>query len=413
MKETVLHRTTCRLCDEPKLELALPLEPTPVADDYVTKESLDKQQDVVSLDLYMCTHCGHVQLIDVIHPDILFGDYVYVTQVSKSLVEYFKHYAKDVLEKYTPPKEALVVDIGSNDGTFLKFFKDAGLRVFGIEPASRIATLAMESGVETHSAYFTPRLALELKEKHGPATIVTANNVFAHADNLGGILDGIRNLLKPEGFFIFEVSYLVDIVQKMLFDTVYHEHLCYHSVKSFKAFFQRHGMELVDVERIPSKGGSLHGTAQIKGPHNKISSSVEELIALEDSLKLDQLETFKVFSDGINRLKSQLLELLNDLKSQGKTIVGYGASATVTTLIYQFGLGELLSYLVDDNPRKFNTYSPGYHIPVFSSDVLHEKKPDYVVILAWNYSDPIINRHQKLINEGGHFIIPVPSIKIV
>lgn len=413
MKESVSHRNTCRLCDSPKLQLALPLEATPVADNYVTKEHLDKQQEIVSLDLYMCDHCGHVQLVDVIQPDILFGDYVYVTQSSQSLVEYFKQYAKDVIEKYHPSKEDLIIDVGSNDGTFLNFFKDSGLRVLGIEPASRIASLAIESGVDTVTSYFNSELALEIKKEHGPATLVTANNVFAHIDNLGGILDGIRNLLKPDGFFIFEVSYLVDILQKMLFDTVYHEHLCYHSVKSFKAFFQLHGMELVDVERIPSKGGSLHGTAQIKGPHNKISSSVEDLITLEDDLKLDHLETFKEFSERIHSLKSQLLKDLHEIKEQGKTIVGYGASATVTTLIYQFELGELLDYLVDDNPRKFDTFSPGYHIPVFSSDVLYERKPDYAVILAWNYSDLIIKRHQKYINQGGHFIIPVPTIEVV
>jgi len=413
MKESVSHRDTCRLCDSSKLELVLPLEATPVADDYVTKEHLDKPQEVVSLDLYMCNQCGNVQLVDVIHPDILFGDYMYVTQSSPSLVEYFKQYANDVLEKYKHSKEDLIIDIGSNDGTFLRYFKDAGLRVLGIEPASQIANLAIKSGIETHSSYFTLELALELKKEHGSATFVTANNVFAHADNLGGILDGIRNLLKPNGFFIFEVSYLADIIEKNLFDTIYHEHLCYHSVKAFQFFFQHHGMELVDVERISSKGGSLHGTAQIKGPHNNISSSVQELITLEDNLKLDHPETFKKFSNRIYSLKDQLYDFLDEVEKQGKTIAGYGASATVTTLIYQFGLGEKLSYLVDDNPRKFNTFSPGHHLPVFPSDLLYEKKPDYVVILAWNYSDPIIKRHQKFIDEGGHFIIPVPTIKMV
>jgi hypothetical protein len=184
-------------------------------------------------------------------------------------------------------------------------------------------------------------------------------------------------------------------------------------VKAFQFFFQHHGMELVDVERISSKGGSLHGTAQIKGPHNNISSSVQELITLEDNLKLDHPETFKKFSNRIYSLKDQLYDFLDEVEKQGKTIAGYGASATVTTLIYQFGLGEKLSYLVDDNPRKFNTFSPGHHLPVFPSDLLYEKKPDYVVILAWNYSDPIIKRHQKFIDEGGHFIIPVPTIKMV
>jgi SAM-dependent methyltransferase len=413
MRGSVFRRNTCRLCDGHELELALHLDPTPIADDYVSVERLAMVQETYPLDLFLCRTCGHVQLLDVVDPEVLFGDYVYVTSISLGLVEHFRRYADDVLRRIIPPVGAFVVEIGSNDGTLLKFFQDRGMCALGIDPARGIARKATESGIETLPTFFTSELARKIRLERGAATIVCANNVFAHGDNLADMVEGVRELLAPDAVFVFEVSYLVDIVQKMLFDTIYHEHLCYHSVKPLDRFFRRHGMELIDIERIASKGGSLRATVQLTGGPRAMSPKIEELIALEASLGLDRVETFRAFAAKIESVKTQLLELLHDLKSQGRTIVGYGASATVTTLIYHFELSDKLSFIVDDNPTKQNSFSPGHHIPVLSPQAIYERKPEYVLILAWQYAEPIKEKHHAFLEQGGHFIVPLPRVEVI
>ncbi len=413
MNASVFRRNTCRLCGRYDLELVLQLAPTPIGDAYVSVEHLSKVQETYPLDLFLCHDCGHLQLLDVVDPEVLFGDYVYLTSSSLGLIEHFRRYADEVLASVMPPEGALVVDIGSNDGSLLKFFQDQGMHVLGIDPARDIARKATESGIETLSTFFTAELARKIKNERGPTAIVTANNVFAHIDNLGDVADGIRELLATDGIFVFEVSYLVDIIQKMLFDTVYHEHLCYHTVKPLDSFFCRHGMQLIDVQRIPTKGGSLRGTAQLAGGPWTVSPSVARLMAIETNLGLDRAETFRAFAVRIDSVKNQLLSLLRDFKVQGKTIAGYGASVTVTTLIYHFDLGDMLSFIVDDNPQKQNLFTPGHHIPVLSSQAIYERMADYVVILAWNYAQPIMKKHQAFLDQGGHFIVPLPRVEVM
>ena len=413
MSVAVFRRDNCRLCGGHDLELVLQLAPTPIADDYVSVERVDEVQEAYPLDLYLCHTCGHVQLLDVVDPEALFGEYVYVTSVSLGLVEHFRRYADALMRRVNLPQGAFVVEIGSNDGSLLRFFQERGMRVLGIDPAREIARRATESGIETLPTYFTSELAHKIKQKYGPAAIVTANNVFAHADDLADMADGVCELLASDGVFVFEVSYLVDIVQKALFDTIYHEHLCYHSVKPLDSFFSRHGMQLIDVQRIPSKGGSLHATAQLAGGPRPVSPSVAELIALEASLGLDGPAPFKALATQLDGIKTELLNLLRDLKAQGKTIAGYGASATVTTLLHHFDLGGRLLFLVDDNPLKHNLFSPGYHIPVFPSQAIYERKAGYVLILAWRYAEPIVKKHQVFLFQGGHFIVPMPSVEVI
>jgi len=413
MNSPSYHRDNCRLCASHDLELVVPLGPTPIADDYVPASRLNEKQPTFPLDLYLCRACGHIQLLDVVDPNILFGNYVYVTSISASLVEHFREYTDELLRRANAPAGALVIDVGSNDGSLLNFFKQRGMRVLGIDAAREIAKQATESGIETIGAFFTPELARTIKQTHGAASIVTANNVFAHADDLGGMAEGIRELLAPDGVFVFEVSYMVDIVEKLLFDTVYHEHLCYHSVKPLQSFLARHGMELIEIERIAMKGGSLRGTAQLAGGPRKVSTSVPEHLALEKRLRFDQPETFRAFAARIDGVKAKVLGELARLKTQGKTVAGFGASATCTTLLYHFDLGDKLGFIADDNTRKHNTFSPGFHLPVLPPQSLYERKPDYVVVLAWNYAQPILSKHRKFLEQGGHFIVPMPELRVV
>ena len=412
MSESARKRETCRLCGGARLEAVLPIAATPPGDHYVSEAELDRPQETYPQDIVLCRDCGLAQLAYTVDPNVLYGRYVYTTSISLGLVDHFRQYANSVLNRIKPPANAFVVDIGSNDGSLLRCFKERGMRVLGIDPASDIARLATESGVETWTGYFDIYLARKIKEQRGAAAIVTANNVFANVDDLVGFTEGIRHLLAPDGVFVFETSYLLDVVEKSLVETVFHEHLSYLSAKPLNTFFARLGLQLIDVERVPTKGGSLRGTVQLAGGPRPVSSAVDLLLEREKEVGLDQPEIFQRFGARLDAIKTELLKLLSDLKAEGKEIAGYGASVGVTTLLYHFDLAKMLSFIVDDNPRKQHTFSPGHHIPVLPSETLYERKPDYVLVLSWNYADPIIKKHQAYANAGGRFIVPLPKVEV-
>lgn len=408
----VRRRENCRLCESEKLELALPMRPSPIGDAYVTKEELFNKQDSYPLSLHLCKQCGHLQALDVVDPNILFGNYIYSTSTSPGLVDHFKKYAKEVIEYLGCLPGSLVVEIGSNDGSLLRAFKENGMKVLGVDPADQIAKKATDQGLETLPTFFTYELAQSIKKRHGEANLVAANNVFAHVDNMIDVIKGIKHLLAPDGVFVFEVSYLVDMIEKNVFDTIYHEHVCHHRIGALEVFFNNHEMQLFNVQRISTKGGSIRGFAKLKSSNRKVESIVENLIQLEKTMKLDLVETYQNFSENLNVIQKQLQTVLNNFKSKGKSIAGYGASPPVTTTVYQFELGPYLDFIADDNPIKQGRFSPGHHIPVLSSDALYEKKPDCVVILAWQYADAIMKKHQQYIEQGGTFVIPLPNVRV-
>jgi SAM-dependent methyltransferase len=407
------RRESCRLCGGADLTLVLSLIPTPPANAFVAKSALNEPQKTFPLDLFFCESCTHVQLLDIVDPSVLFADYVYVSGTSPVFVEHFKNYAADILNRFQAPADSLVVDIGSNDGTLLSIFKDAGMTVLGIDPARDIAAQANQNGIETKTDFFTKSLAKSIADDRGPASIITANNVFAHADDLIGIVEGIQRLMAPDGVFVFEVSYLLDVYEQTLFDTIYHEHLAYHSVKPLVSFFQAHGLELIEAERVSSHGGSLRGIVQHAGGPHAVGPSIAQRLAEEDRLKLDKSSTLQQFAVNIERNKQELIGVLDDLKRQGKSIAGFGAPAKATTLMYHFGLGpDVIDFIVDDSPLKQGLYTPGHHIPVLPSSALYEQKPDFALILAWNFAEPIMNNHQKFQQTGGQFIIPLPRVQV-
>jgi SAM-dependent methyltransferase len=414
MQSSLTRRDRCRLCDSKHLELALPIAASPIADAYVPAERLNEQQDTYPLDLYLCTECGHVQNIDVVNPEILFRDYIYVTSSSMGLVEHYRRYADEVVSQFDVKPGALALEIGSNDGSLLNFFKAKGLKVLGVDPARRIAEEATARGVPTLPEFFGSKLAERLRKENGPATLIAANNVFAHADNLADIVRGIHTMLADDGVFIFEVSYLPDIVDRFLFDTVYHEHVSYHSIIPLAKFFEGLGMQLFDVQRIGSKGGSIRGFAQ-RAPEGRqaVTSRVTELIAEEKRRGFHQPAIYREYGAAIAARKAAVTKVVDEARAQGKTVAGYGASTTVTTLMWHFDLAQKLEFLVDDNPLKHGLFAPKCHLPVLPSDELYTRRPDYVLILAWNFAEPIMKRHQRYISEGGTFVIPLPELKIV
>jgi SAM-dependent methyltransferase len=413
MSATHYRRETCRLCGGRNLDVALHYEPTPPADAYVPINQRDLVQQVFPLDLYLCRDCGFSQLCDVIRADSIYVDYIYETKSSLGLVDHFRRYANSVLDRIKPPPGALVVDLGSNDGTLLRPFKERGMTVLGIDPAREIARDATASGVETLPEFFTADLSSKIRNERGAAAIVTANNIYANVDELGDFTDNIRTLLSADGVFIFESFYLGDLIDNMVFDFIYHEHLSSFSVAPLVTFFKRHGMELIDVERVPTKGGSLRYTVQLAGGPRKVTKAVMDLLADEERRGLNRIETFKAFSARIEAAKAQLRSLLAKLKSEGKTTAGYGASATTTTLIYHFGLGDYLDYLVDEYSRKQNTLTPGMHLPVLGPQALIDRQTDYVVILAWRYVQPILDKNRAYRDRGGKFIVPLPKLEVI
>ena len=408
-------RRDCRLCGGTTLTCVVSLGATPLANAFVSAADVGKPQERFPLDVYLCHGCGHVQLLDIVDPELLFRDYVYVSATSPVFVEHFRRYAETMVRRAGLAPGARVVEIGSNDGTLLQFFKEAGMRVLGIDPARQIAAEATRRGLETLPEFFTLALAHRLRSERGRASLIVANNVFAHADDLHSIADGVAELLEPDGLFVFEVSYLLDVFEKTLFDTIYHEHLSYHTVKPLAAFFASHGMELVDTVRVDSHGGSLRGIAKRRGGRVPRDARVDELIDLEARLGLHGPAAYERFFRQIGERRAELTQLLGRLAQEGKTVAGFGAPAKVTTLMFHFGLGpETLRYIIYDSPLKQGRYTPGHHLPVVPSSYLYDPahRPDYALLLAWNFAEPIIAKHQAFLDGGGHFIVPLPHVEI-
>ncbi len=413
MHNLLTHRDTCRLCGTTDLELALRLSPTPVGDAYVPAAKLDLPQPLFPNDLYLCRKCSHAQLLDILDPKILYGDFMYRTSVSPGLADHFKEYAATVVECLSPAAGSLVVDVGSNDGTLLNCFREQKLCVLGIDPAAHIAGEANAKGIETLPAYFTAALAREIRDTRGPAAIITSNNTFANIDDLQDIIDGFKILLADNGTLIIETGYVVDQIMAGCFDNIYHEHIGYFSVTPLPPFLKRHDLKLFDVQKRDTKGGSIRCFIQKQEGGRPVGAEVNRLLAYEEKHGFSSSTPYKKLGRQLNAAKRRLTDLCRSIMAQGKTIAGYGASVGSTTFIYEFELGGILTCIVDDNPLKHNLFSPGYHLPVVSPHALHERQPDYVMILAWRYAEAIIEKHQQFVEQGGHFIIPWPQPHIL
>ena len=336
MTNIIYRRISCRGCDGHDLDLMLHLKPTPIGDAYVTGDKIDLIQPKYPIELYMCKTCGLAQLLDVIDPDVLYGDYIYQTSSSSGLLSHFETYADNVSRRCNLRASSLVVDIGSNDGTLLRCFQQRGMTVVGVEPASHIATVVSAQGIPSINDYFSPTLAQKIVNEYGNANLITANNVFANIDDLMSWVTGVNILLADDGVFVFESYYLLDLIENTVFDFIYHEHLSSFSVRPMQALFQRVGLCLIAVERVATKGGSLRYYVQRSNGPLKSDGTVNEMLMLEEDFGLYRKETFLKFSEKINRLKEKLLAFLSEAKRNGKSVVGFGASITCTTLIYHF-----------------------------------------------------------------------------
>jgi SAM-dependent methyltransferase len=418
MENEYQTRDDCRLCLSKDLVEVLRLNPTPPANEFVsagTGGDIPSQSEI-PLYLVSCRQCGHVQLPVVVDPERLFRNYVYVSGTSSVFVDHFRRYADDMIRRLELVPGDLVVEVGSNDGTLLKFFQEAGMRVVGVDPAKDIAARATADGVQTWNEFFTLDTAHRVVKTYGFASLVIANNVFAHADDLCGIAHGVRSMLDPRGVFMFENSYLPDVLEKTLFDTVYHEHLSYHSVGPLVRFFQSVGMSLRDVQRVDTHGGSIRGCAVPHKGDTLVTKEVTDLLSYESALGLEpgNRAPFLDLEVRMKALRQKLREFLAQAKAEGKRVAGFGAPAKATTLMYQFGLDSSdLEFIVDDSPLKQGLFTPGKHVPVLPSSAIRELKPDYLVVLAWNFADHIIAKNQAFRDAGGKFVVPIPDFRVV
>lgn len=407
-------RTRCRSCDGEKLACFLDLGPTPLANSFLHSAKDFAQEQVYPLDVYFCESCSLVQLLDVVDPKVLFRDYIYTSGVSSTMAAHLRGLAQTVSEKSGLGAGDFVVEVGSNDGTLLKAFEPLGVRVLGVEPASNIAEIARERGVETVNCFFDSETASALRADYGPATVVMANNVLAHVDDTKDFLVGCRNLILDTGLVVIEVPYLRDLIERLEYDTIYHEHLCYFSVGALVNLFANVGLSLVQIDRVSIHGGSLRLYARPSEADLGHSEQVMSMVEEEANLDMNVRTGYEHFADRVHENREALRTLLLELKGSGHKLAAYGAPAKGNTLLNYCGIdSDLIPYTVDKSPLKQGLLTPGTHIPVRSPTTLLEDQPDYLLILAWNFAEEIMSQQEEYRRAGGQFILPVPNPEVV
>ncbi|HJQ36088.1 MAG TPA: class I SAM-dependent methyltransferase [Thermoanaerobaculia bacterium] len=405
------RETVCRSCRSERLEPILSLGETPLANRLLTREQLQSPEPRYPLELVFCAQCTLLQITETVDPEELFSDYVYFSSYSDLVVANAKQNASRILETRKLAPSDLVVEIASNDGYLLQHYQAAGIRVLGIEPARNIATEANRRGIETITEFFGLALAAQLRARGVEAAVIHANNVLAHVADLNGFVAGIAEILRADGAAVIEVPWVVEMIERCEFDTVYHEHLCYFSLTALQELFARHGLRVLDAEPIELHGGSLRFTV---GRADAPSSRVLELLAREEAWGVRDANAYRALPRNIERVRESLLELLRSLKRDGGTLAAYGASAKGATLLNYFGIGgDLLEFVVDRSPVKQGKFTPGTHLPILAPSVLAERRPDYLLLLTWNHAAEILEQQRPYREQGGRFIIPIPEPAIV
>ncbi len=417
MSELLTTRRLCRLCGSEHIIRSIPLADVPIVSPNVGTEQNEAGRKltrvVAPLDNYLCQNCGLIQLVHVVDPALIYRNYLYRTAVSLGLAEHFRNLSQAVVMRLGLMPGDLVIEFGSNDGTLLGHFRDAGMRVQGVDPAEQIAAEATAKGIPTRADFFSPELAVDLCKTFGPARAVIANNAMANIDDLSSILEGIDAALADDGAFVFETQYALDVFEKTLLDVIYHEHISTFSVQPVVKAFAEYGLTVFDAERIPTKGGSIRFWVQKKNGKRPVSPRIAELMILEQKIGLYDLAYHQRFSDKVARIKAGLHEMIDTARANGRKVGAYGTSVGCAALIHQFELQERLDFMFDDNPFKDWLEGPGYALPVYKGEGVLEHDPALVVILAWRYADPIMRRHKTYIAQGGKFVVPLPDAVVV
>lgn len=403
----------CIACGASGVEPFLYLGQMALANKFVRRGELARAEPCFALEVGFCHECSHVQLTSHVPPRELFEDYLYVSSASDTLHDHLHDLSDIVAKRCSLGAGDLVIDIGANDGTLLKGFRRHGVRALGVDPARNLAELYQDPEIDRYVGFFDSRSAVEIRRRYGPAKVVTATNTFPHIPNLRDFVKGLDTVLAPGGAFVLEAHYLGDILDQLAFDTVYHEHVSYWALGPMARLFENHGLRVVHVERLPVHHGQLRAFVQRAG-EGEPAASVDELLEAERAAGFDRIETFREFTERTLRLKEDLRQALARLRADGKRVVGYGASAKGNTLLGFLELGpDELDYIADRSSLKQGLYTPGTHIPVVTPERLLEDQPDYVVLLAWNFDEEVMEQQAEYRRRGGRFIVPVPELRIL
>jgi SAM-dependent methyltransferase len=403
----------CRSCGGKDCAPVLDLGVQPLANNLLRPEDLAKPEPKFPLRLAVCQSCWLMQIVDLVPPVRLFSEYLYFSSFSDLMLSHAKQAATRYIKEFSLDKKSLVVEVASNDGYFLQYFHGTGVPCLGIEPAANIAKVAVEKGIETFVEFFGKTTADMVSAKKGQADLILGNNVFAHAPDTNDFVAGLKTLLKPGGRIILEFPYAVDFIEKTEFDTIYHEHVFYFSLTALQPLFERHGLNIFHVERLPIHGGSLRLFAGHAGTHAP-QASVAAVLAEEKSKGVATLAWYAGFTGQVLDIKKSLCDLLKQLKQRGKSIAAYGASAKGSTLLNFFGLGrESLEFVADRSTYKQGRLTPGTHLPIVAPEELLRKMPDYTLLLTWNFADEIMEQQRAYRQQGGKFIVPIPKVTVV
>ena len=413
MEQNHQSRGQCILCGEPSVEQFLDLGSTALANKFIAKEDIDAEEPKFPLKIGFCHSCHHVQLTEQVPPHAMFDDYLYISSASETLKNHLWDLSDNITERCRLGADDLVIDIGCNDMTLLQGFNRYGVRTLGVDPAQNLAELTAQNGLERCTALFNWETAKRVVERWGKASVITATNTFPHIQNLQDFIRGIKTVLKPGGAFVIEAHYLLDLVEQVAFDTIYHEHVSYWALDPMRRLFAANGMHVVAAERLPLHHGQLRVFVKNHG-EGDVEPEVAALLDNERANELDRFRTYQRLAERAMTIKEDLHRTLSRLRDQGKRVVGYGAPAKGNTLLSFLEIGsDLLEYIADRSPLKQGRYTPGMHIPVVPAERLLSDQPDYVLLLAWNFVEEIMAQQAEYLRRGGKFILPVPKVRVI
>jgi SAM-dependent methyltransferase len=404
----------CRFCGEGLHRTFVDLGMSPLCETYPSESDLNRGEMYYPLHVYVCKQCWLVQLEEYESAKNIFSDYAYFSSYSDSWLRHSENYCNKMAARFGLDGRSFVVEVASNDGYLLQYFVRQGIPVLGIEPAANVARVAVEKGVPTLVRFFGTGLAKELTEQNRCADLVVGNNVLAQVPDLNNFVEGLKILLKPEGILTLELPHLLKLIEFNEFDTIYHEHFSYFSLISMITILEAHGLRVFDVEELKSHGGSLRVFAcHAESKAHQVELNVQKVLAAEQNAKLDRLEGYETFAQKVEETKITLVEFLLAAKREGKSVAGYGAPGKSATLLHYCGIGkDLIEYTVDRSPHKQGRFLPGNHIPIHHPDRIRQTKPDFVIILAWNLKDEIMQQMQFIREWGGRFVVPIPMAAV-
>ncbi len=405
--------STCRFCATPLTHTFCDLGMTPLSNSYLAADELQVTEPFYPLHAYVCSECFLVQLDEFASPQEIFSDYAYFSSFSDSWLEHCRNYTQLMQSRLGLDTSSLVVEIASNDGYLLQYFVDVGIPVLGVEPAANVAAVAMDKGIPTIVKFFGTETAKEMADAGQQADLVLGNNVLAHVPDINDFVAGMAIVLKPDGVITMEFPHLLQLMKNNQFDTIYHEHFSYLSLLSVEQIFARHGLQVFDVDELPTHGGSLRICARLAG-NEPVSDNIIALRNTEADAGLSKLETYAAFGEKAQEIKRKLLEFLIAAKRDGKRVAAYGAPAKGNTLLNYCGVRQdLINFTVDRSPAKQDRFLPGTHIPVYAPEKVAEAKPDYLLILPWNIKDEIMAKMHHIRDWGGKFVVPIPAVEVL